>query len=608
MAKPDVEMTLVDTGNSNGAQAAAAPPNSLRILLNGEKPTSAERPKGNPGFSYGNCHDALVDRFIDEPRALRVAVIGGGLAGILAGILLPAKVPGIQLEIFEKNKDLGGTWLENVYPGVRCDIPSHVYQSTFAPKKDWSDKFAPGAEIRDYWQSVARKYNVYRFARFRHRVGSATWGASAGTWVLGVVDDETGLTSSREFDFKLPEYAGLSDYKGHLRHASNWDPSFDPSGKSVAVIGNGASGIQIVANLQSKVSRLDHYARSKTWIATSWAGDDRTLEAQPIPDGELRAFDSEAAYLEFRKTLEDKYWRRFDAFFKGSSDNADLRAEFTRIMAQRLASKPEMLEHLLPDFSPNCRRLTPGPGYLEAIVQDNVDYIRSKIRRFTETGIETEDGRHQAVDAIICATGSRTDLIPSFPIIANGKSLQDLWRVDGDHGFPYTYLGIAVPGFPNLLFLYGPHGTGPSGTVSHAVESQVTYFAKILRKVSREGIKSMDATNKAADDFVQYCDTFFATTVLSDKCSSWYNGGNPQGRVHGIWPGSAAHLSVVRKEPRWEDFAYEYLGAGGNKFAWYFGNGKTSKEVDPHSDMTSYLQRLDNVKLEELYERWWELP
>ncbi|KAG5984173.1 hypothetical protein E4U55_005785 [Claviceps digitariae] len=620
MAAAEVETSLAHASYApNGAQPAVAPPHPLKSMSNGTKPTSAGRSKGRSGFSYNDCHVPLVNRFIDEPRALRVAVIGGGLAGILAGILLPAKVPGIQLEIFEKNKDFGGTWLENVYPGVRCDIPSHVYQSTFAPKKDWSDKFALGAEIRDYWQSVAREYDVYRLARFCHRVGSAIWDASTGTWSLEVVNEETGSTSTGIFDFvisatgrfndwKLPEYEGLSDYKGHLRHASNWDPLFDPSGKAVAVIGNGASGIQIVANLQSKVSRLDHYARSKTWIATSWAGDDRTLEAQPIPEGERRAFNSEEAYLAFRKTLEDKYWRGFDAFFKNSSDNSELRANFTKIMAQRLASKPELLEHLLPDFSPNCRRLTPGPGYLEAIAQENVEYVRTKIRRFTETGIETEDGTHRAVDAIICATGSRTDLIPPFPIIAHGKSLHDLWGIDGDHGFPYTYLGIAAPGFPNLLFLHGPHGTGPSGTTPHAVESQVTYFAKILRKVSREGIKSMDATAKAADDFVHYCDAFFAKTVLSDKCSSWYNGGNPGGRVHGIWPGSAAHLSAVRREPRWEDFDYEYLGDSGNRFAWYFGNGKTSKEMDPHSDMTSYLQVPVNVKLEELYERWWELP
>ncbi|KAG8415761.1 hypothetical protein J3458_009582 [Metarhizium acridum] len=574
---------------------------------------------GPPGLSYELPKVSLIDRFIDEPRPLQVAVIGGGLAGVLAGILLPAKVPGIDLTIIEKNNDFGGTWLENIYPGVRCDIPSHVYQSTFAPKKDWSDKFAPGQEIRDYWQSVARKYNVYKYAKFGHRVDSAAWDADAGKWSLRVTETKSGSLSTLEYDFiiaavgrfndwKLPDYPGMSEYKGNLRHASNWDATFDPSGKTVAVIGNGASGIQVVANLQKKVARLDHYARSKTWIATSWAGDERTLPAQPISQEEQKGFQDDEAYLKFRKELEDKYWRRFDSFFRGTAENAELKANFTNIMKRRLASKPELADQLVPDFSPNCRRLTPGPGYLEAIVQDNVDYIQTKIRRFTESGIETEDGKHRAVDAVICATGSRPDLIPAFSITAHDKKLADLWKQDGVYGFPYTYFGVATPGFPNLLFLHGPHGTGPSGTVPHSVETQLAYFAKILRKVSREGIKSMDASSGAADDFVQYCDAFFANTVLSDNCSSWYNGGRSGSRVHGVWPGSAAHLSIVRREPRWEDFKYEYLGDTGNRFLWYFGNGKTSKELNPESDMTSYLKKPSEKDLRELYESWWDLP
>ncbi|KID72740.1 uncharacterized protein G6M90_00g093000 [Metarhizium brunneum] len=574
---------------------------------------------GPPELSYELPKVSLIDRFIDEPRPLQVAVIGGGLAGILAGILLPAKVPGIELTIIEKNNDFGGTWLENIYPGVRCDIPSHVYQSTFAPKKDWSDKFAPGHEIRDYWQSVARKYNVYKYAKFGHRVDAARWDADAGKWSLRVTETKSGSASTVEYDFviaavgrfndwKLPEYPGMSEYKGTLRHASNWDATFDPAGKTVAVIGNGASGIQVVANLQKKVARLDHYARSKTWIATSWAGDERTLDAQPISQDEQGGFQDDEAYLDFRKALEDKYWRRFDSFFRGTAENAELKANFTSVMKRRLAGKPELADQLVPDFSPNCRRLTPGPGYLEAIVQENVDYIQTKIRRFTASGIETEDGKHRAVDAVICATGSRSDLVPALSITAHGKTLAELWRQDGVYGFPYTYLGVATPGFPNLLFLHGPHGTGPSGTVPHSVETQLAYFAKILRKVSREGIKAVGASGAAADDFVQYCDAFFADTVLSDNCSSWYNGGRAGSRIHGVWPGSAAHLSLVRREPRWEDFEYEYLGGAGNRFLWYFGNGKTRKELDPGSDMTSYLKSPADMDLRELHESWWDLP
>ncbi|KUI55771.1 Putative sterigmatocystin biosynthesis monooxygenase stcW [Cytospora mali] len=572
---------------------------------------------GRPEYPKSRVN--LIDRFVDEPRKIRVVVIGGGLAGILAGCLLPEKVPGIELVIYEKNPDFGGTWYENVYPGVRCDIPSHVYQSTFSPKTDWSDEFAPGAEIRDYWQSVARKFNVYRFAKFNHRVEEANWDAVAGAWSLNITDLNTNAVVQEKADavltcvgrfnsWRLPNYPGMSEYKGVLRHASHWDPEFDPTGKRVAVIGNGASGIQLVANLQPIVSQLDHYARSKTWIAASWAGDERTLGPQPIPDEKKKAFEDPQVYLEFRKTMEDKYWRRFGTFLKGEA-NDDMRKFFTDTMRARLSKKPELLENLIPDFSPNCRRLTPGPGYLEALQEDNVDFVRQPIRRFTQTGIETVDGKHREVDAVFCATGANGDMVPPFTVQANGRDLASLWHPEGEHGYPYTYLGTATPGFPNLFFVHGPHSTGPSGTVPHSVEVQLTHYSKILRKISREGIKSMVPKKKAADDFVEYCDAFFSKTVLADGCSSWYNGGRPGGRVHGLWPGSSNHVTLIKREPRWEDWEYEYLDESqGNSLLWYFGNGGTRAEQDPAADMTSYLKLPQETNLKSIHESWWELP
>ncbi|KAK4210875.1 hypothetical protein QBC37DRAFT_447344 [Rhypophila decipiens] len=607
--------------------------------------------------SYPQSRITLIDRFIDQPRELRVAVIGGGLSGILAGVMLPAKVPNLNLTIYEKNHDFGGTWLENVYPGVRCDIPSHVYQSTFAPKTDWSDQFAPGAEIRDYWQSVARKYDVYQYARFHHKVTNLGWDTTESAWKVTVTNTQTGETTTEIADFvltaigrfnawKLPDYPGLSDYKGVLRHASNWNSDFDPAGKKVAVIGNGASGIQLVANLQRVVSHLDHYARNKTWIAASWAGDERTLEPQPYTEEQKQLFSTDPeAYLAFRKDLEDKYWRRFSSFFRGSKENLELREKFTDIMRQRLHKKPELLEQLVPDFSPNCRRLTPGPGYLEAISEPNVSYITTPIAKFTETGIQTIDGEHRPVDAIFCATGAIGNMLPPFAIInSQGTDLRDIWdpskaaadpttqESSSSHsvvnkGYPYTYLGLATPRYPNLLFLSGPHGTGASGTVPHAVETQLTYFAKLLRKVSREGIATISPSKDATDDFVEYSDAFFSKTVLSDPCSSWYNGGRKGNRVTGIWPGSAGHVTAVRREPRWEDWEYSYLGdkldGKVNRFQFFFGSGWTSKEAEEGSDMTGYLKlqahpafegttgkqvKGGGVDVRDLHEQWWDLP
>ncbi|CAF9938224.1 MAG: hypothetical protein HETSPECPRED_000993 [Heterodermia speciosa] len=558
---------------------------------------------------YPKSKISLTERFIDEPRPLRVAVIGGGIAGILAGILLPVKVPNIDLVIYEKSQDVGGTWLENVYPGVRCDIPAHVYQSTFAPNTQWSEQFANGAEIREYWQGLARRYNVYDKFRLNSKVEDVSWDGSH--WNLKIQGNRLDkvdfvLSAIGKFNaWKLPNIPEISDYKGHLRHTSNWDPSFDPKDKTVAVIGNGASGIQVVSNLQKSVKRLDHYARNKTWIATSWAGDERTFDSQPYSEELKKSFEDPEKYLEFRKKMEDKYWRRFGTLFRGSEANETARRNFTKAMKERLNKKPELFDQILPDFSANCRRPTPGPGYLEAISEDNVHYITTPIKRFTSSGIETEDGIRD-VDAVFCATGANTDLAPPFPITAYGVDLASAWKSDGLFTFPYTYFGLATPGFPNLLFIHGPHGTGASGTLPQALEIQLTYYAKLLRKVSKEGIKAMVPSKKAADDFIEYCDAFFPRTVLTDNCSSWYNSGKPGSRIHGLWPGSGIHVTTVRREPRWEDWEYEYLS--GNRFEWYLGNGWTKKERDLDSDATSYLKLPSEIDLRDLHESWWNIP
>ncbi|KAI9836072.1 MAG: hypothetical protein M1819_001686 [Sarea resinae] len=560
----------------------------------------------------------LEDHPIGEYPPIKVAVIGAGLSGITAGALLPVKVPGIDLTIYEKNTEVSGTWLENVYPGVRCDIPANVYQSTFSPKTQWTEEYARGEEIREYWQSVARKHNVYQYIKFRRQITKAEWSEDEAKWVLDVKDLETGDEGKERYDFvvtaighfnawKFPDYPGINDFKGHLRHSSNWDPSYDPTGKKIAVIGNGASGIQIVPQLQKVAQHLDHYARSRTWIAGSFGGEGvRTPEPKYFTKEQLKAFEDPETYHQFRKELETKFFKRFGAQFKGSKQNETLKAEFLQLMAERLKERPEILDEIVPDFSPHCRRLTPGPGYLEALQKENVSFIRTPIERFTETGIRTTDGVERQVDAIICATGANVERAPPFSIIANGIDLKQAWRPDGLWGFPYSYLGVATPSFPNLLFLQGPNASGASGTIPHSAENQATYIAKLLRKAQHQGIKTIVPQKEAADDFVAYSDAFFPRTVLSQDCSSWANGRRPGARIHGLWPGSASHVNYVRRDPRWEDYEYTYKTPSGNRFA-YFGNGWTRKELEEDADLTPYLKLPEQIDLRSYHEDWFEV-
>jgi cation diffusion facilitator CzcD-associated flavoprotein CzcO len=217
-----------------------------------------------------------------------------------------------------------------------------------------------------------------------------------------------------------------------------------------------ARGVQAVPNLQPIVEQLDHYARSGAWIAGAFAGSlERQLEPINYSAEQLESFQDSEKYRGFRKKLESTSWRRYKPQLNGTRESEQAITDFKKLMSKRIETKPELLDDIVPDFSPHCRRLTPGPGYLEALTKENASSIRTPIEKITEDGIVTRDSVHRPVDAIICSTGANVDFAPPFPIVAEGVDLSQAWRPKGLCGFPYTYLGVATPGFPNLLFLHG---------------------------------------------------------------------------------------------------------------------------------------------------------
>ncbi|KAF4770228.1 hypothetical protein N7455_006142 [Penicillium solitum] len=588
--------------------------------LNGPTTVTVDSDISGLSEKIENVRFELEEHPVDVVRPIKVGIIGAGLAGITAGVLLPAKLPGLDLRIYDKNADVGGTWFENTYPGVRCDIPAHVYQSSISPNTQWTEEFAQGEEIKQYWQGVARKHNVYQYLRAGQRVQKAEWQPEKGKWNVTVEHVDGSKIYEEELDvvinaighfnaWKLPDYEGINNYKGELFHSSNWDPSIDLKGKRIALIGNGASGLQVLPSIQPFASHVDHYARNPTWIADSFSSGNvgvRRLEANLFSETQLESWKDPEAYLEYRRNVEKGYFQRFGAIFKDTPENEELREKWTALMLQRIAGKPELADKVIPDFPPACRRPTPGPGYLEALSKENVNYIQTRIKRFTEKGIVTEDGVEREVDITICATGANVDHAPPFSIIADGVDLKKAWKQDGKFGFPYSYLGFATPGFPNLLWIGGPYASGHSGTVPNSVENQVTYIAKVLRKIRTQGIKSIVPSKQAADDFVEYCDQFYPRTVWSANCSSWYNGGKPGSRIHGLFPGSASHSNYIRRDPRWEDWEYTYVNQSGNRFA-YFGNGWTTKELTPDSELTPHLRLPEEINLKTHMEGWWDV-
>lgn len=214
---------------------------------------------------------------------------------------------------------------------------------------------------------------------------------------------------------------------------------------------------------------------------------------------------------------------------------------FVENMKRRLAKKPELVDELLPSFPPACRRLTPGPGYLEALTDEKVSIIKSNIVKVNETGIITADGQHRAVDMIVCATGFDTSFTPRFPITGRGGlSLAEKWK-----NAPETYLSCTTDGFPNYFISLGPNAGLGEGNLLLLIEKALDYMIECVRKMQRDNIRAMEPRPDSVKGFTQYCDQYFAGTVFSSKCRSWYKGGKEDGRITALWPGTCIDIDIL---------------------------------------------------------------
>ena len=285
-------------------------------------------------------------------------------------------------------------------------------------------------------------------------------------------------------------------------------------------------------------------------------------------------------YLEYRRELERVVQTGHGITYRGSETQKQARAYFEMLMTKRLAKKPEILKHILPAFSPLCKRLTPGPGYLEALAEPNVDVVTDGIKEITETGIRSKAGTFRKVDTIVCATGFDTTFTNRFPIFGqNNVSLGDRWR----EKYTSNYLSMTTDGFPNMFMLLGPNAGIGTGNLLIIIERMAAYITKCVAKIQRESIRSMQPSQKSVATFTAYCDQYFKNTVYSEECSSWYKTGD---KVTALWPGSSLHAIKAMENPRWEDFEYTYID--GNPMAW-IGNGETEADSDEKLDKAYYL-------------------
>ncbi|KAH8883205.1 flavin-binding monooxygenase [Thozetella sp. PMI_491] len=547
------------------------------------------------------------DAPVDYARPIKVVCIGAGMSGILCGIRFPQTIPNLDLRIYDKNDEVGGVWYENKYPGVTCDVPSHCFQYTFANNPNWSYFFSPGQEIAEYFNDIAERYDVKKYIRFGHLFKSARWLQDQAQWEITLLR----LRDSLEFKdycdvfvkatgnlnkWAWPQIPGLQEFQGPLIHSANWDESFDPTGKRVAVVGYGATAVQLVPAILPKVKYMDHYVRGQAWISPAGyvAADPRKANAdihnfEHSQEERDRFAQDPKSYIQYRHTVENYVNKAQLIHWVGSEMNRTFSKATEESMKRRLARKPEIFDHLKPTYPVACRRVSPGPKYLESLVEDNLNFIPKGIKRVIENGIVDDDGTLREVDAIICATGFNTELrLDETPIYGlGGVSLDDLWSSE-----PGAYMSIFPEKMPNLFLFVGPNGAPGAGSTIHMSECVCEYMIKCIQKIQRENIRSMVAKDVSIRAFMKQVDRYFAKSTFAFTCNNWAKR-TANGRMLGYWPGSAVHQRATLAAPRFEDFEYTSFTEGEEDMLEWMGNGMIMASMEDTST-TGYL---DNVQV-----------
>ncbi|OAL48048.1 FAD/NAD(P)-binding domain-containing protein [Pyrenochaeta sp. DS3sAY3a] len=642
-------------GTSNTTNGTSSTINGISNTTKGLSGTPNELPKAQPPKRELRPEVKYfpAQKPYDNSRPIKVIILGAGISGTATALLLSKKVQNLTIAVYDQNTKIvsqpytstndvrqGGTWAANVYPGVRCDVPSHCYQLSFAPNTQWSEYYPKGEEIQQYYERTVAEYGLTQNFHLQHEVLGATWLAGKNIWSIDIRNLATGQTFTETADFfvsaqgrisqpKYPDIQGLYDaFKGHVVHTARWDPEFKYHGKKIAVIGNGASAQQLIPNVLADVAHIDHYVRTKTWVTATFTKDLFEATAQ-LPGGpkysasQRATFDRDpAAYLAHRRELERGFHFKPGGDVLGSKENAALRARIVDVMLKRVGGDEAFLAKILPDYAPGCKRLTPAPGYLEALVDEKVDFITEGIVRVDETGIWTADGVHRPVDAIVTATGFDHGFTSKIPVIGlDGVDLREKWSEDGEIGYPETYLGIMAPGVPNYFTVLQAQGNARGATVPLQTELSATYIALCLRKLQSQSYAALSPSAAAATAFNDIVAGYFDNSVVNDSCGSWFKQSPGRSRVLIAWPGSYHHRKRVLREPRWEDFEFVgRRGAGRNRFE-YFGDGWTEAERgfferaergegggegEDEWSTVGYLKEVGKVDVRTVHELWYE--
>jgi cation diffusion facilitator CzcD-associated flavoprotein CzcO len=385
-------------------------------------------------------------------------------------------------------------------------------------------------------------------------------------------------------NWRWPSVPNRAAFQGNMVHSAVWRDDIDLTGKTVVLIGNGSSGIQILPSILEKVEKIYVVTRSKTWITPPLANRFGSN------DGKNKIFTKEqkeawtadpASYFEYRKEIEQELNARFRIYIKGSGPSNMIRAMTSKMMTDRLSAKPELADLLIPDFDVGCRRPTPGSGYLEALCSEKCEIVRDTVVNFTANGLDVSSGRKLKADTIICATGFNMGFVPRFPII--GSHGRDL-RVDWTEGLPTSYLSVTVRSMPNYFVYMGPTSPLGHGSLVGSVEHVTGYIRKMLWKLQTENYVSFVPKDAVTHAWLHHAQKWMSKTVWEENCPSSFKNGSSAGPVVSLHPGSRLHYFDLLANPRYEDFEWKSLCPNDlDMFAWLadgFVTGETYGTMD----------------------------
>lgn len=476
----------------------------------------------------------------DNREHVRVAVIGSGFGGLGAAVRLRRE--GItDFVVLERAEAVGGTWRDNSYPGCACDVPSHLYSFSFAPNPDWPRAFSGQRHIQDYLERVTDTFGLRPHLRFGAEVEQARWDGATRRWEVttGAGDltaDVLVAATGPLSDPKIPDIPGLGDFPGRVFHSSRWDHDCDLRGKRVAVVGTGASAIQIVPSIQPEVGSLTVIQRTPPWVMPR--ADRPVSRAERWLHGKVPGTArARRGMLWLIREFQVGAFVRRPRLMKAAERVA-------RNHLRRSVKDPALRARLTPDYVIGCKRILLSNNYYPALAQPNTEVVAAALTEVRGSSVVTADGTEREVDAIVFGTGFHvTDMpIGDRVIGADGRTLRGRWK----NGMA-ALRGCTVDGFPNLLLVIGPNtGLGNSSMIL-MIESSLNYLADYLRILERTGAAALDAKPAAVAAWNEEVQRRVARTVWNTGgCKSWYLDAN--GRNTAAWPGTTAEFRRATRQ------------------------------------------------------------